>query len=181
MDNEMMLKVLAHAMFNLPKFMDRKSEWSSLIVNRRKPWTYRAFTNFTHEGENFRLCLHRFEICDEEESFLHPHPWPGAFCILQGSYVMNVGCSIDRHSKPNSVAKLRLAAGSNYAITNPLTWHSVTPLQECYTVMVNGKPWNTETVAHTEIRTTKGKDLDSMSEEGLSAHFAAFRKLIERS
>lgn len=179
MDNEKVLGTLSAAMVALPGLMERRDQWSSLIVNRRKPWTYRAFTNFEHRGQKFRICLHRFEVCDEKESFLHPHPWPGAFWILRGSYIMNIGYSADRFSKPASVAKLVLTAGSKYAITNPLTWHSVTPREECYTVMVNGEPWDTGTVAHTEVRTTKGKDLDSMSVEDLSAHFATFRRLIE--
>lgn len=177
MDNKTMLEVLSAATVALPSLMARRDRWSSLIVNRRKPWTYRVFTNFEHGGRNFRVCLHRFETCDEQESFLHPHPWPGAFLILQGSYIMNVGYSADRLSKPAGVTKVILAAGSQYAITNPLTWHSVTPLEECYTLMVNGEPWDVQTVAHTEIRTTKGKDLDSMSVEDLSAHFATFRRL----
>lgn len=92
---------------------------------------------------------------------------------------MNVGYSVDRFSRPVGVSKVVLTAGSKYAITNPMTWHSVTPLEECYTVMVNGDPWDTKTVAHTEIRTTKGKDLDSMSSEDLSAHFSRFDLLIE--
>ncbi len=178
MDNEMMFGSLMAAMWRLPDLMDRPNEWSSLIVNRRKPWTYRAFTTFEHEGRKLRICLHRFETCDEQESFLHPHPWPGAFWILRGSYIMNVGFSSDRLSKPVPVTKIILAAGSKYAITNPMTWHSVTPLEECYTQMVNGDPWDKQVVAHTEIRTTKGKDLDSMSDEDLSAHFTEFRGLI---
>lgn len=176
-----MLKALSEALLRLPAIMERRSEWTSLIVNRRKPWTYRASSNFEHEGRKFRVCLHRFEVCDEEESFLHPHPWPGAFAIIQGSYIMGVGYSKDRLSKPDEVVKTVLAPGSRYAITNPLTWHSVTPLEECYTVMVNGEPWNTETMAHSEVRTTKGKDLDQMSAQDLDAHFAAFWKLITPS
>lgn len=177
MDNKKMLDVLSHALHLLPGLMAVRELWSSLIVNRRKPWTYRAFTSFPHDGENFRICLHRFATCDEMESFLHPHPWPGAFIILQGQYLMNLGQSADRISKPTDVARILLGPGSSYAITNPLTWHSVTPIEECFTVMVNGTPWDTQTVAHTEVRTTKGKDLDSMTSEDLDAHFEIFRRL----
>jgi hypothetical protein len=173
-----MLKALDNVIEQLPFLMNNRSQWSSLIVNRRKPWTFRAFTDLTIDGHSCRICLHRFEVCDEEESFIHPHPWAGAFLILQGSYLMSVGFSQDRFSKPESVMKVILAAGSRYTITNPLTWHSVTPLEECYTVMVNAAPWDKETVAHTQIRTTKGKDLDSMSSDDLDAHFAKFRSLL---
>jgi len=55
-------------------------EWGSLVINRRKPHTYRVFRQF---GE-YRVCLHRFESCSEEEAFPHPHPWPGAFLLLKG-------------------------------------------------------------------------------------------------
>lgn len=178
MNDEKMMGVLSAATSGLLRLMEDRGRWSSLIINRRKPWTFRAFTNFEHEGEKFRICLHRFETCDPEESFLHPHPWPGAFRILKGFYDMNVGLSVDRYSPPSRVAKLHLGPDAVYAITNPLTWHSVTPLEECYTIMVNGKPWDPETVAHTAIRTTKGKDLDTMATESLTHHFDMFRKLL---
>lgn len=178
MNEEGMLIALSAARFALPDLMKDRTRWSSLIVNRRKPWTYRAFTNFEYNGHDLRVCLHRFATCEEHESFLHPHPWPGAFVLLSGRYVMNVGLSVDRFSRPATALKVILGPGSRYAITNPLTWHSVTPLEECWTIMVNGKPWDIQTVAHTEIRTTKGKDLDAMSDEDLSSHFNAFRSLI---
>ena len=60
--------------------MIRAAEWDSLIVNRRKPHTYRAFT---FDGD-LRICLHRFEPCEASEAFMHPHPWPGAFLVLDG-------------------------------------------------------------------------------------------------
>jgi hypothetical protein len=179
-NDEQMFAKLLEAQLALPELLSHPERWTSLIVNRRKPWTYRASVNFPKDGVNFRICLHRFAVCEEEESFLHPHPWPGAFWILKGSYIMNVGYSVDRFSKPAGVTKVFLAAGSRYAITNPLTWHSVTPTEECYTVMVNAEPWDTKSVAHVEVRTTKGKDLDSMSSEDLAAHFDMFKKLMER-
>jgi hypothetical protein len=178
MTDDKMFKILAVAIADLPRMMEERDRWTSLIVNRRKPWTYRAARAFDYEGETYRICLHRFEVCDEAESFLHPHPWPGAFRILYGSYIMNLGMSWDRVSGPADVAKFTLTAGARYAITNPLTWHSVTPLEECWTVMVNGKPWDPEKVAHTQIRTTKGKDLDSMSHADLSHHFDMFQRLL---
>jgi hypothetical protein len=176
-NDEFMFEALSSAKLSLAALMGERGRWSSLIVNRRKPWTYRAFTNFEFQGEKLRVCLHRFTTCEESESFLHPHPWPGAFELLNGYYAMNIGASPDRFSKPKATLKVVLGPRSKYAITSPLTWHSVTPLMECYTIMVNGAPWDPETVAHTEIRTTKGKDLDSMSDEDLSKHFAAFQNL----
>lgn len=54
---------------------------------------------------------------------------------------MMIGTSVDRQLGLTEVAKFVMAPGSQYAITNPLTWHSVIPLEECYTVMVNGPAW----------------------------------------
>lgn len=153
-----MLDQLNAVIADLPKLLKERDQWQSLIVNRRKPHTYRVFRQI---GE-LRVCIHRFEVCDEQEAFLHPHPWPGAFCILRGSYLMTLGQSIDRVSEPTISSKIVMVPGSKYEITSPLTWHSVTPIgDECWTIMVNGKPWDSS-VAHAKVTTTKGKDLNSM-------------------
>ena len=169
-----MIETLKDTLKILPTLLN-PDNWSSLIVNRRKPYTYRVFRQLG----DIRVCLHRFDTCDEHESFAHPHPWPGAFVVLSGGYKMNVGRFQNRFDKVlNTALSLVLMDGSMYEITDPLTWHSVTPLYPTYTVMVNGAPW-TEDVAHTEVRTTKGKDLDSLAPDELAEHLATFRKLIE--
>lgn len=96
--------------------------------------------------------------------------------ILKGSYRMRLGRSPDRESPPMPVADLILTAGSAYEITDPLTWHSVTPLETTYTIMLNGPTWTPE-VAHKDVRTTKGKDLDKMPEDELLAHLKIFSDL----
>jgi len=57
--------------------------WDSLIVNRRKPHTYRASRMYG----DWRICLHRFDHCSEKQAFRHPHPWPGGFFVLGGQRV----------------------------------------------------------------------------------------------
>lgn len=156
------------------------TQWKSLIINRRKPITYRAFTMI---GEN-RLCLHKFEQFDtsSEEGFFHPHPWPGAFRIVDGAYRMEVGITPDRFvEKPSKVIyTTELTNGSSYEIDDPLLWHRVMPLtDEVYTVMLNGVPW-TPDVAHTQVRTTKGKDLESMSADQLARHLDFFYRKLYR-
>lgn len=168
-----MLKLLEQyleddTIFNL---LQDRSKWDSLIVNRRKPHTYCVFT---YVGDN-RICLHRFDVCDTR-IVRSPHPWPGAFMILKGSYRMRLGRSSDRESPPVPVADLILTAGSAYEITDPLTWHSVTPLETTYTIMLNGPTWEPG-VAHKDVRTTKGKDLDKMPENELLAHLKIFSDL----
>lgn len=161
---------IAHRALEFPE------DWDSLVINRRKPYTYRAF----YQSGNYRICLHRFETCDEAEAFLHPHPWPGAFRILQGGYKMGVGRSKDRESSPSKVAEFVMNKGSAYLIDDPLTWHAITPIGECYTIMVNGAPWARD-YAHNQVRTTKGKDLERMTPEQLQAHFDTFKPLLEEA
>jgi hypothetical protein len=157
---------------HLPELLKDSNQWDSLIVNRRKPYTYRVFHQFSND---VRICLHKFDVCSATESFIHPHPWPGAFVVMYGCYRIQVGYSRDRVSPPESVTKLILSRFSMYEIDNPLTWHSVTPLEPTYTIMVNGIPWDKETVAHKEVRTTVGKDLDKMPEEDLKQHLQVFK------
>lgn len=149
----------------------RDPDWDSLIVNRRKPWTYRVFKKF---GEH-RVCLHAFDECNQEECFAHPHPWPGAFLLLKGSYVHTVGMSPDLQSDPTFCFREILRPYSTYEIVDRRTWHSVQPLERTYTIMVNGSPWEEP---HSKTRTTKGKDLDRMSPEDLCVHLQEFENLL---
>ena len=119
--------------------LENPTTWDSLIVNRRKPITYRVFR---YLADATRVSLHKFDPCDRHEAYPHPHPWPGAFTILEGSYRMWIGFTPDLESRePITVTETVLTAGSRYEIVEPRTWHSVTPLEECWTVMVNGTPW----------------------------------------
>lgn len=153
--------------------LNDRANWDSLIVNRRKPYTYRVFTHL----DDHRICLHKFDPCDTHESFYHPHPWPGAFAILEGKYKMKVGRSSDRTRPPKDVITTIMTKGSIYEIVEPLTWHSVIPLETSYTIMLNGQPWDKYT-AHESVVTTKGKDLDKMPEEELLVHLEKFKSLI---
>lgn len=171
----MMLDKLEESLLLLPDLLKQRDKWDSLIVNRRKPYTYRVFTQLPN---GLRCCLHKFDACNTEEAFNHPHPWPGAFLVLDGAYQMKVGLSKDRTSKPEDVMTTVMKKFSSYEIINPLTWHSVIPLGTTYTIMVNGAPWAAD-YAHTEVRTTKGKDLDKMPEDELTAHLARFYVMVK--
>jgi hypothetical protein len=169
-----MLAELRKVLFALPDMVKQRDRWDSLIVNRRKPYTYRVFTPLEN---GLRCCLHKFDPCSDHEAFEHPHPWEGAFIILEGAYRMTLSYSKDRETKPDAVAAtFLLEKHSQYEIANPLTWHSVIPLMETWTVMVNGIPW-TPDIAHKDVRTTKGKDLDKMPEEELLVHLSKFGDL----
>ena len=173
-----MLDRLYKALDNeLPELLAKPEVWDSLIVNRRKPFTYRVFTQL-HDG--IRICLHKFDSCFVDEAFDHPHPWEGAFIVLKGRYEMNVAysCGGREDNRPDNVAKFIMGKFSSYEITNPLTWHSVVPLETTWTVMINGKAWD-EDFAHSAVRRTKGKDLDKMPQDDLADHLVKFRSLLE--
>jgi len=163
---ESLIKILPKVYEDMCK--EIPSEWDSLIINRRKPWTYRIFRKYG----NLRICLHTFEPCSEVECFIHPHPWPGAFLILKGSYKHTIGYSDNLFDKPTLLYSEILCKGSTYEIIDPKIWHSVQPLERTYTIMVNGPPFKNP---HKEVRTTKGKDLEKMSEEEVKRALTEFK------
>lgn len=156
-------KVIAH----LPQFLNKPDEWDSLVINRRKPYTYRVFRNFG----DFRVCLHKFEPCSQFEAFSHPHPWPAAFLILKGKYVQTLGYSLDLASPPVINYQEILCPYSKYCIIDNKLWHKIQPLETTYTIMVNGQPFEEQ---HKEVKTTKGKDLQKMSLDEVRTHLYQF-------
>jgi hypothetical protein len=158
---------------DLPTLLS-EAPWDSLIINRRKPETYRLFTQI---GEN-RLCLHRFSPCASEEAFWHPHPWPAAFKILSGSYEM--GLKFDNGVFSGDVSRLIMSTGSYYEISSPNTWHKISPLSDHYvfTIMLNGANFPNP---HPAVRTTKGKDLGKIGEVEKADLIDTFKKIIEWS
>ena len=149
----------------------QSGQWDSLIIDRRKPHTLRISRMFG----DYRICLHRFESCTELQAFAHPHPWPGAFTILSGSYKLALGRSNNLEDKPKWISNLVMQAWSQYEITDPLVWHKVQPLETTYTIMANGPVWD---VQHSETRTTKGKDLKRMTDEAKERHIGYFRSML---
>ena len=172
-----MTQKLSDALTLVPSRLDDRTCWDSLLINRRKPHTYRAFM-LPEFGplEGYRICLHRFDPCEESDAFLHPHPWPSAMLVLEGHYRMKIGASasLERDSKPIIVLDEILSAGSSYCMDEPRAWHSVQPLTTCWSLMVNGKPWD----AHAAAPTTKGKNLDKLNCEQLKEHLSKFKELL---
>ncbi len=160
----------------LPELLKDPNKWDSLIVNRRKPCTYRVFHTFDN---GYRLCLHKFDACDKQEAYFHSHPWGAKFKILSGSYKMKIGYSLDRFSKPMELMEMVFTAGCSYEMTNPLIWHNVIPIAQegTYTVMLNG-PDYPDDIMHIETPRTKGKDLEKMPENELIAHLEKFKELL---
>jgi hypothetical protein len=168
-----MLEALFATLPQLPALLDDRGRWQSVLINRRKPETYRFFTDLG----DLRVCFHKFNACDRHEAFQHPHPWPGAFLVLDGCYRMTTGRSPDRHADPVPGPEFVLASDSAYQIIHPMDWHGVIPLRETFTVMVNGPRW-ADDVRHTKAVTTQGKNLDPVPEDELVTYLARFRSLV---
>jgi hypothetical protein len=152
--------------------LDDPAAWTSIVIDRRKPHTYRAFTMW---GET-RICLHRFEPCEPDDSFPHPHPWPSSMLILDGTYEMRVGHTPDLESgEPAEVIRLSLGRGSIYEMNERQTWHQVIPRTRCFSLMINGPYWED---AHRRAPRTAGKGLQAMSDSDLLSHLEQFRILL---
>ena len=175
MSDTALLRELVEVYGCLDDYLSDFSRWDSLIVNRRKPHTYRAFTL---RPNGTRICLHRFEPCEQEEAFAHPHPWPAACKVLKGVYRMRIGFSEHGWTKPDGWMTTDLSEGSTYAMTDEWAFHSVQPLTTCYSLMINHKPFD---CPHELAPTTKGKDLDKMTEQQLWDHLGDFKDIIQGS
>lgn len=165
-----MFKQLNAVLKALPKLLNKVEIWDSLIINKRKPETYRVFT---YVG-SYRICLHHFKAADTEDAFWHPHAWPAAFALLKGSYDLHLGRMPNKASQEvEGVNKFRMVAGSRYEMINPLDTHKIVPMTDTYTVMVNGTPYS-KNLVHSAVRTTKGKDLEKMSSDELKSQLYKF-------
>jgi len=148
------------------------ANWDSLVINRRQPITYRLFTRI----DDLRICLHKFKPCDRHESFYHPHPWPAAFVVLSGGYYMRTGRYKDFNSDEDDLnTSIYLSAGSGYEMTDPLLGHSITPVTDTYTIMINGPEYEKQ---HIGCRRTKGKDLEKLSDRDKEDGLLVFNALI---
>ena len=89
---------------------------------------------------------------------------------------MKVGFASDElNSEFDHCLTLDLTAGSKYVMTEPCTSHSVQPLETCWSVMVNLPPSDLQ---HKDAPTTKGKDLDQMSDQEIKEHLLKFQELL---
>ena len=158
--------------------------FSSLRINKRKPHTDRLFIKVPNSDS--RLCLHTFQKCTETEVFPHPHSWSSWIYVLKGLYRHRVWNGIPLDKKAIDYYQLNnyepvehiLTTGSMYSITDPYTWHSVQPLTECKSIMINTKTW--------EIKSdfcvfTKGKELFEVPKEEKIVQLKEFKKLYKNS
>jgi len=79
--------------------------------------------------------------------------------------------------EPITVTETILTAGSRYEITEPRTWHSVTPLAECWTG--DGQRRSVREKAHARAPTTTARIWIRCRRMNWAAHMAKFKSLLQ--
>lgn len=144
--------------------VDPATEWHSLKVRYETPHVDRVWTALP---DGSRLNLHRIYPC--EEPLLHPHPWPSAVVVVDGSYQMEMGYQgvlVD-----HSVGTVLLTVGSAYEMLNPDGLHSVRPVGgPSLSIMLTGKPWPSSGRTHPG----KGIQHDNLAPKDMQDLFERF-------
>ncbi len=126
----------------LPQLIRARSNWQSLDINYHPPFVERLWTHWS----TYRVYLHKLLPCTAAEALFHPHPWPSAMRIWEGTYEMAVGFGAGEAAPPVAatlVATVRPGGDRFvYEMTDPDAWHSVRPIGEpAMSVMLTGKPY----------------------------------------
>lgn len=125
------------------KDLIHNAEWNSVFVDYEKPHVERVWTTL-EDGR--RISLHVIHPCKQDESLVHPHPWPAAFHVLSqpGSvyghslYVMH---SFDSNNDNlfECICSQEIIGDMYYEMLSPNSIHSVTPINgPVYTIMLSG-------------------------------------------
>lgn len=151
------------------EFEANLEDFHSKKVVYHKPEVWRLWMQV---GE-YRVNLHKIFKSETKELF-HPHPWPMVTSIIRGK--CEVGFGFGRE-KPEIANLSVFEAGSSYSMINPLLWHYVAPLSESIlTIMVSGKPWNSE--AEFNIHPTSAQP--ELSQEEKEILWNELTSLVER-
>jgi hypothetical protein len=133
-----MLDVLDRLEAALPALFADEAGWNSLDINYHPPRVERLWRNW---GDGYRVSLHRIHPCAIADALFHPHPWPSAMRVLDGTYEMTVGYGVGAIAPPIA-ARLITTGDLRYEMIDIDAWHSVRPIgKPAMTVMVTGKPW----------------------------------------
>jgi len=132
-----MLDVLAQLETELPTLLFDEVGWQSLDIDYHPPRVERLWRPWGAR----RVYLHRIHPCAPEDALFHPHPWPSAMRVLDGTYEMGIGHGPG--TSPPPVAATIVSAGDlRYEMTDVDAWHYVRAIgRPAMTVMVTGTPW----------------------------------------
>ena len=158
----------------LPELLEERAAWQSMDVNYVPPRVERLW----RQVDDIRICLHRIHPC--EKALIHPHPWPSAVRVIQGSYEMVVGTgNMEQLANTQgnfSVAKFILAPGSAYEMVEENSWHNVKPLNESsYSLMIMGPKYReADRIDHT--RYGQGKSFKTLEQSAIDELLDFFGK-----
>lgn len=133
-----MLHLLDTLERELPALLADRDGWNSLDIDYHPPFVERLYRGW---GDH-RVSLHRIHPCAPGEALFHPHKWPSAMRILEGTYEMAVGWGRGPAAPP--IAARIIASGAfRYEMVDPDAWHFVRPIGgPAMTVMLTGQPWS---------------------------------------
>jgi len=138
-----MLNILDKFEKQLPKLL-KDHKWNSLYIDYHPPVVERVWRQIG----DYRFALHRIHPC--KKPLYHPHPWPTAVKIIEGSYEMGVGYG---KKKPKIASRIILTKNSTYEFIDPNTWHYVKPIKKpVMTIMVSGKPFKKSKPTHPHLK-----------------------------
>ena len=140
-----MLNVLHEVERRLGELLADEGAWRSKRIDYTPPVVDRLYRDWSHEGVNYRVYLHRIYPC--EKAFYHPHPWPSAIRVLPtpgAVYEMAVGGGDDYFAvEPLVAALIRVSGGMEYEMVERIGYHSVRIIGEpSVSVMVTGPVWD---------------------------------------
>jgi hypothetical protein len=134
-----MLDILHAAEKDLPRLLASAEGWRSYKLDDHLPFVDRML----REYRDGKLYLHRIHACAAGVALYHPHPWPSAMRILEGTYEMVLGHGAGDRAPPPVAARLIASGAFEYEMTDPNAWHSVRPIgAPAMTVMVTGPRWD---------------------------------------
>lgn len=137
-----MLRMLAQAEEGLPAMLADASRWRSVWVDYHEPFVERLWTAQEIAGVQCRVFLHRIHPAGPGGCLFHPHPWPSAMRVLEGSYEMSMGFGLGMQ-EPAVCSRLVLSEGSSYEMAHPDAWHAVSPIgAPSHSLMVTGPLWD---------------------------------------
>ncbi len=134
-----MIDLLAEAEKALPPLLASPDGWSTLYADSEKPTLLRMWRSW----EGYRIYGHKLLPCLRSEALFHPHPWPFAVRILQGSYEELLAAG---DPTANLISGMSVfGRGAVYERMCPTLWHAVRPIAvPCWSFMVTGLPWSHE-------------------------------------
>jgi hypothetical protein len=160
-----MLDLLHAAERELPALLATALGWRSYRIDYHPPFVDRVM----REWRDGKLYLHRIHPCAPEEALFHPHPWPSAMRVLEGTYEMTVGHGAGEAAPPIA-ARLIVSGGMEYEMTDRDGWHAVRPIGgPAMTVMVVGPRWD-------RLSPHSSKPLLPLSDAEVEAMLAYYRR-----